>query len=88
MSFKLDELLALIKEGKSQREAAAILGVSESAVSKRLKKVQVAVNRNVALFAAPKVLDAQLSTAEQLWAIGKQNRDILEMLNHVPAWKH
>lgn len=81
MAFKLDALLALIKESKSQLEAAAILGVSESAVSKRLKKVQGAVNSNIALYASKKVLDAQLYTAEQLWAIGRQTRELLEMLN-------
>lgn len=81
MKFTTDELLKLIQEGKSQREAAAILGVSEGAVSKRLKGVGVAVNKNVALFAAPQVLQRQLSTAEQLEAIGRQARDILEMLH-------
>jgi phage terminase small subunit len=34
-----DKLLKLIEEGKNQKEAAAILGVSEPAVSKRLKRL-------------------------------------------------
>ena len=81
MKFKTEDLFKLIKEGKSQREAATLLGVSEAAVSKRLKGVQVSVNKHVALFAAPQVLARQLSTAEQLDAIGRQARELLEMLH-------
>jgi len=81
MKFKTEDLFKLIQEGKSQREAAALLGVSEAAVSKRLKGVQVSVNKHVALFAAPQVLARQLSTAEQLDAIGRQARNLLELTN-------
>ena len=78
--FTTEELLSLIKEGKTQAEAAAILGVSESAVSQRLKKKNVAVNRNVALFSAGRIIDRQLSTAHQLEII---RRPELKLVNFI-----
>lgn len=54
--------------------------MSDGAVSKHLN---IAVNRNVALFAAPAVLQRQLSVAEQLDALGRQERDLLEMVHLV-----
>lgn len=83
MKFTDEQLQALIQEGKSQKEAAQILGVSEGAVSKRLKRLHIAVNRQVALFSAPAVLQRQLSVAEQLDALGRQARELLELVHLV-----
>lgn len=52
-------------------------------VSKRLKRLNIAVNRQVALFVAPAVLQRQLSVAEQLDALWRRARDLLEMVHLV-----
>lgn len=79
--FTDQDLLKLIHEqGLTQKEAAARLGVSEGAVSKRLKKIQVAVNNNVALFSAPRILDRQISYMDQLEGLGRQARELLELV--------
>lgn len=84
MKFSTEDLLRLIQgEGLSQKDAAARLGVSEAAVSQRLKRLQVAVSRNVALFTAGQVVERQLTTAEQLDAIGRQVRELLGMIHVV-----
>lgn len=79
--FTDDQLLELIhKQGLSQKQAAAALNVSEAAVSKRLRKIRVAVNNNTALFNAPRLLDRQVGQMEQLEALGRQTRDLLELV--------
>lgn len=79
--FTDENIIDLVhKQGCTQKEAAARLGVSEAAVSKRLKKLQVAVNNNTALFAAPRLLDRQIGHMEQLEALGRQTRDLLELV--------
>lgn len=84
MKFTTEDLLQLIQGEKlSQKEAAARLGVSEAAVSQRLKRVGVAVNRHVAMFAAGEAVARQLTTAEQLEAIGGQVRALLGMIDLV-----
>ncbi len=79
--FTDEKLLELIhQQGKSQKEAAAELDVSEAAISKRLKKIRVVVNNNTALFNAPRLLDRQVGQMEQLEALSRQTRDLLQMI--------
>lgn len=77
------EILRLRKEGKGIQEIADVYGVHASTISRRLKKIGVAVNRRVALFDAGRLVDAQMDSAQQLRALGYQIREILELIHVV-----
>jgi len=77
------EILRLRKEGKGLQEIADVYGVNASTISRRLKKIGVAVNRRVALFDAGRLVDAQMDSAQQLRALGYQIREILELIHVV-----
>ena len=64
----------LTEEGRSQRDAAEFFGVSEAAVSKRVKVLNLNLTRHVGLERAKAVADHGLDVAEQLQGI---NRAIL-----------
>ena len=62
----VDVLRKLIESGVSQAEIARRLGVTESAVSQRLKKLNVLTSRVVALEKAGELVDDKLSAAQRL----------------------
>lgn len=79
--FEDEELIKLIhEEGCSQKVAAQRLGVSEAAVSKRLKRLSVAVNNNTALFNAPSLLDRKLSQMQRLIALTTQTEELMQLV--------
>jgi DNA-directed RNA polymerase specialized sigma24 family protein len=59
----------LVEEGRSQQEAAAHFGVSEAAVSKRVKALNLHLNRHVGLERAKDVADYGLDVVRQLQGI-------------------
>lgn len=61
-----DTLHRLVDDGVSQAEIARHFGVSESAVSQRLKKLQILTSRVAALEKAGAVLDEKLSAVQRL----------------------
>jgi transcriptional regulator with XRE-family HTH domain len=79
------ELLAelVAKKNWSQRQAAEFFGVSESAVSKAMKRMKLAVSRDVAMRSAPKVLEAHLEGGDRLAKLVRQVEDLLGMLKLV-----
>lgn len=73
------KLNQLIRSGKSQREIAQVFGVSEAAVSKARKELNVCVVKNVALENAHRVVDKELNTVEQLQRINELANEILTL---------
>lgn len=67
----------LVEEDRSQREAAAYFGVTEAAISKRVKALNLNLSRHVGLERAKEVADHGLNVASQLQRI---NRVIQEEL--------
>ena len=67
----------LAEERKSQKEAAAFFGVTEAAVSKRVKALKLNLSRHVGLERAKVVADRGLDVVDQLQKI---NRAIQEEL--------
>ncbi len=73
-------LFELLKEDKTQKECAQILGVSEGTVSKHVNKTKTAINRGIALFSAGGVLDEQINYLRDLAKLKSQTTDLLDMI--------
>lgn len=71
------KLNKLLSAGKSQKEVAQLLGVSEGAISKAKKGLNVAVVKNISLEAAHRVVDKHLNAVEQLQNINRKANDLL-----------
>ena len=78
-----NQLLQLIRNGDTVSEAAGKLGVGLAAVSKRLKRLNVAISRNVTLRVAHKIVDREINALDQLQKI---NRDANELLDLLMRW--
>jgi uncharacterized radical SAM superfamily protein len=78
-----DKLLQLIRNGDTVSEAARKLGVNKATVSVRLKELNVAINRNVTIRAAHKIVDREINALDQLQKI---NRDANELLDLLMRW--
>jgi len=75
------KLLQLIdKEGKSQSEAARVLGVSRQAVSHRLQELRGRTTKVVVAKKIEEVVDRKIDAMEQLTKINKYANEILELL--------
>ncbi len=79
---KIDKvkLHRLLSSGKSQREAAQVFGVTEGAISKAAKGLNIAVVKNVALENAHKVVNKGLNTIQQLQKINDYANELLDLL--------
>ncbi|MBN1829840.1 MAG: hypothetical protein JW884_11960 [Deltaproteobacteria bacterium] len=75
--IKLNQML---RSGKSQREAAQVFGVSEGAISKAKKELNVAVVKNISLESAHKVVDDNLNAVQQLQKINDYANELLDLL--------
>lgn len=85
-SGKIDKDLLvelLVKAKWTGRAVADFFAVSEGAVSQAKKRMELEVNRNIALFDGGQVLHAHLSTADQLDGIGRSAREMLELIHLV-----
>ena len=78
-----NQLLQLIRNGDTVTEAARKLGVGLAAVSKRLKRLNVAISRNVTIRTAHKIVDREINALDQLQKI---NRDANELLDLLMRW--
>jgi len=74
------ELNQMLKAGKSQREVAQVFGVTEGAISKAKKELNLAVVQNVAMESAHKVVDKNLDAVAQLQRINKKANQMLNEL--------
>ena len=61
-----DELHRYLADGHTQTEAAGHFGVSASAISQRVKKLQIATSKVLTLEKAADVVDRKLSATERL----------------------
>jgi uncharacterized protein YerC len=74
---KLDQML---RSGKSQKEVAQVFQVSEAAISKAKKELNLAVVKNVSLESAHKVVGKSLDTLGQLQTINSHTMWLLDVL--------
>ena len=70
----------MLQRGKPQHEIAQHFGVTEGAISKAKKELNVAVVKNVALESAHKVVDRHLDTIGQLQKINQNANELLDLL--------
>ncbi|SPF42633.1 conserved hypothetical protein [Syntrophobacter sp. SbD1] len=77
------ELKQLLRRGLTCSAIAKHLGVSKAAVSVRLKKLKVAVSKDVTLRSAGEIVRKELDTIGQLQKI---NRNANELLDLLMAW--
>ena len=75
----------LVEEGHSQREAADYFGVTEAAISRRVKNLNLNLTRHVGLERAKDVADHGLNVVEQLQGINRVIRDELEWARRRPV---
>jgi DNA-binding transcriptional regulator YdaS (Cro superfamily) len=71
-------LQRFLDDGHSQADAAKHFGVSEAAISQRVKKARIATSKVVALERAAEVVDQKLTAAQRLQHV---QRVILDQLN-------
>jgi len=77
------QLIKLVRNGDTVSEVARKMGVNRSAVSKRLKALNIAVNRNVTMRAAHEIVEREINSLDQL---SKINRDANELLDQLMSW--
>ncbi len=77
---KIDKikLSQLLRSGKTARECAKVLSVTEGAVSQARKELNIAVVKSVALEDAHRVVDKNLNTIDQLLDINRKANTLLE----------
>ncbi len=73
-------LKKLLDQGKSGKEIARLLGVSEGAISKAKKELNISVVKNVALESAHRVVDKNLNAVDQLAKINGYANELLDVL--------
>ena len=74
------KLNQMLKAGKSQKAIAQVFGVTESAISKAKKELNITVIKNVALENAHRVVDKNLDAIDQLQKINQNANEILDLL--------
>ena len=74
------KLNQLLNSGKTQREVAQVFGVTEGAISKAKKELNISVVKSVALESAHKVVDQNLDTIAQLQKINQVTNQLLNEL--------
>ena len=70
----------MVTAGKSQKEAAQVFGVSEGAVSKVMKDLNLNVVRSVGLENARRIFGKSLNSFDQLQKNNKDANEILDLL--------
>ena len=78
--FDDKQLLQLIRNGDTVTEAARKLGVGAGAVCNRLKRLNVAINRNVTIRAAHEIVDREINALDQLQKINRDANEVLDLL--------
>lgn len=78
---KIDKvkLNQLLRSGKTQRECAQVFDVTEGAISKAKKELNISVVKNVALENAHRVVDKNLNAVDQLQKINIHANELLDL---------
>ena len=78
---KIDKvkLNQLLRSGKSQRECAQVFGVTEGAISKAKKELNISVVKNVSLENAHRIVAKNLDTISQLQKINSHANELLDL---------
>lgn len=74
------KLNQMLRDGKPQSKIAQFFGVTEGAISKAKKELNVAVVKNVALESAHKVVAENLDSIAQLTKINQYANELLDLL--------
>jgi predicted transcriptional regulator len=74
------KLNRMLRDGKSQKAIAEAMGVSEAAISKAKKELNINVVKSVALENAHKVVDKNLDAVAQLQKINSYANELLDLL--------
>ena len=74
------QLSQMLKSGKPQKEIAQVFGVTESAISKAKKELNLCVVKNLALENAGRVVDKNLNAIDQLQKINEHANWLLDLL--------
>ncbi|MGA2938670.1 MAG: hypothetical protein ABSF52_16435 [Syntrophobacteraceae bacterium] len=82
MKSRIDnnQLLQLVRDGNTVTEIARQVGVDKGSVSRRLKALNIAINRNVALRSAQKIVDREINALDQLQKINRNANEVLDLL--------
>jgi hypothetical protein len=75
-----EQFLQLIRDGNTVSEMARKMGIGNSAVSKRLRRLNVATNRNIAIRSADKIVDREINALDQLQKINCDANEVLDLL--------
>jgi transposase len=80
-SQKIDrvKMNRMLSSGKSQREAAQAFGVTEGAISKAVKSLNITVVKSMALESAHRVVDKSINAIDQLQNINRKANALLEV---------
>ena len=86
---KIDKVILsqMLRAGKTQRKVAQVFGVTEGAVSKAKKELNLTVVRSVALENAHRVVDKTLNAIDQLYHINEMANQLLDALEKKPELK-
>jgi predicted transcriptional regulator len=79
-TFSDGKLKQLVSEGLTVSQISKRLGVSKSAVSKRLRSLNIAMSKEVALVRAGEVVRKELNTVAQLQKINDHANELLDLL--------
>jgi predicted transcriptional regulator len=74
------QLEQLVREGNGVSQIARILGVSKGTVSKRLKQLNVSINKNITLHHAGEIVKREIDAATQLLKINDHANELLDLL--------
>ena len=74
------KLSQMLRDGKTQRDIAESMGVSEAAISKAKKELNINVVKSVALENAHRCVDKSLNAVDQLQKINNDANELLDLL--------
>lgn len=81
------KLNQMLNTGKAQKEIAQFFGVTEGAISKAKRELNISVVKNVALENAHRVVGKNLDAIEQLQKINTEANRLLDELEQTPELK-
>lgn len=79
-TISITKLEQLVREGNNVTEIAKKMGFSKSAVSRAIKRLNIAVSRDVAIRKAPEVVEKNINAIEQLQKINDHANELLDLV--------